>query len=303
MMNQLEIRDLVYFNKIATLGHMGKAAEALHRSQPALTSCIKRIESVLGAPVFEKSGRNIKLTPAGHLLLRRSLTMIHHAESLVKEVQEFSLGAADLVRVGLIPTAAQNLLAPITQLLMEECPRAEIKATIGQTDKLVNDLKNNELDLIISLATDLGDDYEACTFFYEKMVVIANSHHPIFNQDITIERLAEYYWVLGPHSVTSRQWIDKAFELQGLKKPKVKVETNLLTHTRSLLMATDLLSFVVEKGLIGENKEEKHIKRVPLEGFYMPTHYQLIHRKDSAFSYATSLVKDAIITQGKSWLD
>ncbi|MGC4441899.1 LysR family transcriptional regulator, partial [Streptococcus suis] len=53
----MDLRDLRYFETIAELEHIGQATERLHRTQPALTSCIRRLEAECGAPLFEKSGR------------------------------------------------------------------------------------------------------------------------------------------------------------------------------------------------------------------------------------------------------
>ncbi|MBM6453153.1 LysR family transcriptional regulator, partial [Lacticaseibacillus paracasei] len=66
----MDLRDLRYFETVATLEHMGKAAQQLHRTQPALTSAIRRLEEDTGAPLFEKAGRGIRLSATGKILLR-----------------------------------------------------------------------------------------------------------------------------------------------------------------------------------------------------------------------------------------
>ena len=65
----MELRDLAYFETIAELQHMGAAAERLHRTQPALTASVRRLEEFCGAPLFERAGRGIRLTAAGKALL------------------------------------------------------------------------------------------------------------------------------------------------------------------------------------------------------------------------------------------
>ena len=72
MAYQLDLRDLRYFETIAELGHLGQAAKRVHRTQPALTSCVRRLEAAFGTPLFERVGRGIRLTPAGALLLARA---------------------------------------------------------------------------------------------------------------------------------------------------------------------------------------------------------------------------------------
>ena len=65
----MDLRDLAYFETIAELGHIGRAADRLGRSQPALTKSIQRLEQSLGASLFQRDGRRIRLTPAGELML------------------------------------------------------------------------------------------------------------------------------------------------------------------------------------------------------------------------------------------
>ena len=57
----MDLRDLRYFETIAELQHLGRATHKLHRSQPALTSSVRRLEAACGAALFEKAGRGIRL--------------------------------------------------------------------------------------------------------------------------------------------------------------------------------------------------------------------------------------------------
>ena len=66
----MNLDHLRYFEVLAQLEHYGKAAEKLHISQPNLTYAVSQIEQELGAPLFEKAGRSIRLTRYGHEFLR-----------------------------------------------------------------------------------------------------------------------------------------------------------------------------------------------------------------------------------------
>ncbi len=83
-MNDLDLRDLRYFETIAQTGNLAKAAELVHRSQPALTSCIRRLESALNTQLFEKSGRGIRLTSAGLALVERARAFRMHVHEAIR---------------------------------------------------------------------------------------------------------------------------------------------------------------------------------------------------------------------------
>lgn len=304
MTEQLDLRDLHYFETIATLGHVGKAAERLHRSQPALTGCIRRIESTLGTALFEKEGRNIRLTPAGELLLERARNLLISADDIVKEFKDYSGGLSGQVRIGLVPTAAHHMLLPLTKLLSKDYPNLQLKLIIGQSDFLNKLLKERELDLIIGLESDLGDSFEFFPIFEDTMVVVANSSHEIFkNPAVEIEDLLKYKWVLAPTSVTSRKWLDQNFELQGLPKPDVQIETNLLLMIPSMIMQTDLLSFISRLNLKQPSPDVDYIREVKVKETTMQRWYKVIHRKDGYLPPASRRLRDILIEQGRDFFE
>jgi len=75
----IDLRDLAYFETIADLEHVGAAAVKLHRTQPALTASIRRLEAACGAPLFERRGRGIRLTAEGVVLLAWARRMVERA--------------------------------------------------------------------------------------------------------------------------------------------------------------------------------------------------------------------------------
>jgi len=302
MTDQLDLRDLLYFQTIATLGHVGKAAEQLHRTQPALTGCIRRIERTLGTAVFEKDGRNIRLTPAGELLLVRAKNILNNAQDIIREIRDYDKGLSGHIRLGVVPTAAHHLLLPMTRLLTKDFPDVQLKTVIGQTDLLYDLLNKRELDLVIGLSTRLEEEFEAVPFYQDTMVVVANSEHQIFSETISLKKLLDYKWVLAPTSVVSRQWLDRAFELQGLTKPDVQIETNLLLMIPSMIMQTELLSFISRRNLEADDAHSatKQLKEVPVEEFRMKRHYNVINVKKGYLPPVARRLREILIKEGRN---
>src|SRR5688572_18995229 len=114
----MDLRDLRYFETIAELQHIGRAAQKLHRTQPALTSCVRRLEEACGAPLFEKSGRGIRLTPAGRILQKWAQRMRFDVEDAKREIGDIGRGLSGHVRIGVVPTAAEFLLPAVTRQLL-----------------------------------------------------------------------------------------------------------------------------------------------------------------------------------------
>src|SRR5689334_24998246 len=118
----MDLRDLRYFETIADLQHVGRAADRLHRTQPALTSSIRRLEEDCGAPLFERAGRGIRLTAAGRVLLKWAQRVRFDMEDARREIAAMGSGLSGHVRVGIVPTAAQFLLPAAARQLLQEGP-------------------------------------------------------------------------------------------------------------------------------------------------------------------------------------
>ena len=132
----MDLRDLRYFETIAELEHIGQATERLHRTQPALTSCIRRLEAECGAPLFEKSGRGIRLTAAGQVLLKWAQRLRFDTEDAKREIADMALGLRGHIRVGIVPTAAQFLLPQAARQLMAQAPEVTLRTVVGLVDTL-----------------------------------------------------------------------------------------------------------------------------------------------------------------------
>ena len=130
----MDLRDLRYFEVIAELEHMGRASAKLHRTQPALTSSVRRLEEACGAPLFEKAGRGIRLTPAGTLMLKWARRTRFDVEDARREIGDIARGLSGNLRIGIVPTAAQFLLPLAVRDSLKQAPEVTLKVVVGLVD-------------------------------------------------------------------------------------------------------------------------------------------------------------------------
>src|SRR5581483_1974594 len=225
---QIDLRDLRYFETIAELEHVGRAAERLHLTQPALTRCVRRLEEAFGTTLFQRVGRGIRLTAAGEKLLARARRLHVAADETAREMLDFARGESGQVQLGIVPTAAQYVLPPVCKALLRDTPNVSLKITIGQNDVLTPLIKSGDLDVMISFGSTADEELEAHPIFEDVMVVAAARSHPILRGQsrLRMSDLLQHRWVLPPRSVESRQWLDSAFDAHGLGRPVVQIETN-----------------------------------------------------------------------------
>lgn len=245
----MDLRDLTYFETIAELGHLGRAAEKLNRSQPALTKSIQRLEESLGTQLFRREGRGIKLTDVGELLLARGRELRQSIAETEREVKDFASGAVGTIRLGCAASMADHLLPQLTAALLARAPDITLNLTIGQDDVLRESLVAGRLDMIISSFIASEGPLASHPLLRDEAVVVASASHPIFAGPYTLADLNRYRWVLPGPTVSSRRWLDNLFTSRELPPPVVQVESNTVSVLPRLIAHTHLLSFFSRESL------------------------------------------------------
>jgi len=147
VMEQPTLRQLAYAVAVADHQHFGRAAHALHLSQPGLSSQIQELERRLGVQLFERAHRQSHLTPAGAEIVQRS-------RQILRQVDELSITAAlhqdtlrGQLRVAAIPTMAPYLLPPLAHTLRHQWPDVHLELLELETSPMVTAIGQGNVDL------------------------------------------------------------------------------------------------------------------------------------------------------------
>ena len=295
----MDFRDLKYFEVIATEGNLGRAAERLHRTQPALTKCIDRLEEDLGAKLFEKDGRGMRLTAAGEVLVKRTRQMAIMVEETSREMQDYAGGLQGKVRIGCLPTLAEHLMPRVFEQLLAEAPAISVTLTVAMNDNLLNNLRDGELDLVVGPMLETDPDIVCEKIAEDTMVVMASENHPIFDAPCTLAGLLDYKWMLPARTVASRQWLDQTFERHGLPRPQVQIEPNVLNAILPILEKTSLLGFVTRFNLVSGRAR---VREVMLAETQMKRRLGLTYRKNGYLSPAADRIAAILRARGRDLL-
>ena len=281
----MDLRDLRYFETIAELQHVGRASARLHRTQPALTSSIRRLEQACGAALFEKAGRGIRLTAAGKVLLKWAQRMRFDVEDAKRELGAIGKGLAGHVRIGIVPTAAQFLLPSVAHRLLKEAPQASMRTVVGLVDTLRPMLRAGEIDLMVATAGPDEDGLVSRLLAEDAIVVAASAGHELFRGTPTLKDLTRYRWALQPPGAPTRDWLDHTFDRRRLPRPRVQVETTSLLMLPALIVQTGLLSFISRHHLDGPARI-RGLKEVPVQGATMHRRLVVTYRSGGFLSPA-----------------
>jgi DNA-binding transcriptional LysR family regulator len=292
----MDLRDLHYFEVIAELEHVGKAALRLHRSQPALTSCLRRLEEISGGPLIQKTGRGIRLTPAGKVLQVWAKRLRLDAQDATSEMRDAVQGSTGEIRIGLVPSGSQFLFPHVTRAVLAEMPKVKIRIEVATHATLATMLRSGELDFLV-----VGESYKEIglvsrTIMEDTLIPATVTHHPIFdNKRPTMRHLSQHSWILQPANVLPRQWLDQAFDRAALPRPNVQIETNMLNLQPELIAESGLLSFLPRKQLVKGGK----LKEINVREATMRRRLELRYRERGYISPVARRVIDLLVEVGK----
>lgn len=174
----MELRHLRYFAAVAETCHFGKAAEHLLVAQPALSYAIRQLEGELDASLFNRTTRQVSLTPAGEFLQSEAIRILAAVDDAERGVRRIAAGRSGLLRVGLTGTAAFSHLPRIARILRQELPGVAMETQADLlTPQQCDQLRAGALDVGVLRPPAVGDEIELRIIDTEPMVLAVSADH------------------------------------------------------------------------------------------------------------------------------
>jgi LysR family transcriptional regulator, low CO2-responsive transcriptional regulator len=175
-MKNLTIRQLQVFVQVARHLSFARAAEELHLTQPAVSMQVKELESAVGLPLFDRSGRRIALTTPGEYFLvhaRRMLSALKDAADSMARMKGVESGR---LTIGIVSTG-KYFVPRLLAAFRREHPAVELRLEVGNRQALIGQLQNNEVDLAIMGTPPRELDTRAEPFAANPLVMISSPQH------------------------------------------------------------------------------------------------------------------------------
>lgn len=147
MLTSMELRHLRYFVAVAETENVTRAAVRLNLSQPALSRQIHDLEAELKVALFERKGRNLRLTAAGEALLAQGQRVLDEAGAFRERARAIGGGEVGILRAGATPQSLQRLFPTMLRRFRRVMPGVEVRLTEGDSNALIGALRRDELDL------------------------------------------------------------------------------------------------------------------------------------------------------------
>ena len=173
--------QLRHFVVLAEQGSFVQASKALYLTQPALTRSIKALEEELGAPLFDRLGRRIGLTPFGQEVLHRASRLVADAEGLKQTGKGLHAGLIGSLRVGLSSGPGALLSTALLLHMAEHHARLTMQISRGNTAVLVDALREQMLDAVVVDVRSVrpSADLQIAQTFEMRASFLASPEHPL----------------------------------------------------------------------------------------------------------------------------
>lgn len=169
--------QLAGFIAVAEELHFGRAAERLGMTQPPLSRLIQKLEKSVGTSLFERTNRNVQLTPAGLAFLEEARRLMVLAERAPAAARRIASGRSGLLRIGFTAASALNVLGPLLGETSRVLPDVDVELSELVTGKQINGLLTGELDLGLARPPFDGEVFASKLLYRESMLLAVPSGH------------------------------------------------------------------------------------------------------------------------------
>lgn len=218
-------QQLEYFKTIAETQNFTLAANLLSVTQPALSKAISKLEEELNVPLFEKSGRNIKLTRFGIMFLKHANVAIKEINDGVQELQDIINPATGTVSISSLYTIGTHFMPAIISDFLKESPNTKFEFCMETTFNILEGLRDGKFDLgFYDEFEDLEEygEIESVPIKNDELVVIVPKNHRLADKsEICLKDLKDETFVFFSERVKSKMC--SIFQDIGFT-PKVSLE-------------------------------------------------------------------------------
>ena len=178
-MQAVELRHLRYFIALAEELHFGRAARRLSISQPPLSVAIRQLEEAVGAQLFERNSKAVRLTAAGQTLQTSAGMLLRDAEEALLQARRVAQGSAGRLRIGFVGAMLYRGLPQALTRFQSEHPAVRVTLTELNSGEQVAELLDDRLDLGFTHTRRVPDELQCRLLIAEPFVVCLPTDHTL----------------------------------------------------------------------------------------------------------------------------
>lgn len=292
---RIRLRHLHTFVAVAQQGTLGRAAETLNLSQPALSKTLNELEQLTGTRLFERGRLGAQLTLVGEQFLTHAVKVLDALNSAGQALNRKEGLNNDIVRIGALPTAALGILPTVIGQFHKQQKDITLQVATMNNTMLLAGLKSGEIDIGIGRMSDpelmSGLHYEL--LFLESLKLVVRPGHPLLQVTVTLSRVMEWPVVVSPKGTVPRQNAEALLQSQGCKMPAGCIETLSASLSRQLTVDFDYVWFV-PSGAVKDDLRRGVLTALPIATQGAGEPIGILTRVDATLTPGTQTLLSAI---------
>jgi DNA-binding transcriptional LysR family regulator len=263
---RLKLRDLDMLMAIIETGSMGKAADRLNLSQPAVSKAMAELEAAVGVQLLDRSRRGVVPTTFGVALGKRSIAIFNDLRQGVQEIDFLSDPTRGEIRIGTTDPIMAAIVSPVIDRLARKYPQMFFHIVPGDTATLYRDVAERHIELAICrMIGRLPDELTAEILFHDSVAVMTAARNPLTRRrDLTLADLASEPWVLYPYDSFFGAVIAEIFRANGHEPPRPRVSSSS-NYVQDELLATGRFLTVLPGFMLKVPGRHPRLKAVPVK--------------------------------------
>jgi len=299
-MLNVSLRQLRTFVVAARHLNFARAAEELHLTAPAVSMQIRDLETAVGLPVLERSGRTMSLTTTGEYLLvyaRRVIATMKEAEDTIARLRGVQVGR---ITIGMVGTA-QYFVPRMLAQFRKHYPGIEVRLTVGNRDQLDRQLHDREIDLAIMGRPPRELDVRSEAFAANQLAVIAGADHPLVNERrILPARLDRELFIVRESGSGTRTAMEAFFREQRIAPPAIMEMSSNETIKQAVIanMGLTLLSLHT----LGLELQAGQLVMLDVNGLPLQRAWHVVNLGSLSLSPAANAFRTFVLERGERLL-
>ena len=257
----MELRHLRYFDAVAETLNFTRAAERLHVTQSTLSHQIRQLEEELGAPLFDRSGKHVRMTEAGEVLRSHMAPVLGQIDRGLQALRAPAEAVTDSIRLATTPSFNTRMVPQCVATLLNHYPGVQVTVEELAAAPILQRLRAGRLDMAVSYPPGDGSDLWFEPLYNEELRLVVGIKHPLARRRrVRMVELHGVRMVLLPPQFMTRKLLDDCFQAAGAQ-PLLVAQLNSVAPMIELIRQTDLAGIITETAV----SSSADLRVIPLE--------------------------------------
>ncbi|HUR40087.1 MAG TPA: LysR substrate-binding domain-containing protein [Verrucomicrobiae bacterium] len=296
-MREPSLRQLRALIEVARASGIGRAAQALHLTQPAVSMQIRDLESAVGLPLFERVGKGMRLTTTGEYLLvyaRRIFAALKEAEDTIARLRGLKGGR---VVIGMVSTA-DHFLPRLLARFRSEHTGVEILLQLGNREQLVQALLGNEVDLAVMGRPPEALAARAEPFAAHPLGVVASPTHPLArSRNFAPSSLAQEAFIVREPGSGTRAAMEHFFQEHRIAPP-LSMQMSSNETIKQAVLADMGLAFL-SLHTVAQELTAGSLRVLDIQGLPVMRRWHLVHLPARPLAPAAEAFRYFVLAEGE----